>query len=77
MPSMLLELIGYVVFELIILHNNTTTVSHCRHLDNITFCVFPKRALQGNSGRIDRNMSESRCPKLQKIDRKLSIMTES
>ena len=41
MPSMLLELIGYVVFELIILHNNTTTVSHCRHLDNITFCVFP------------------------------------
>jgi hypothetical protein len=34
-------------------------------------------ALQGNSGRIDRNMSESRCPKLQKIDRKLSKMTES
>jgi hypothetical protein len=33
--------------------------------------------LQGNSGRIDRNMSESRCPKLQKIDRKLSKMTES
>jgi hypothetical protein len=35
------------------------------------------QTLQGNNGRIDRNMSESKCPKLQKIDRKLSKMTES
>ena len=32
-------------------------------------------SLQENNGRIDKNMSESRCNKLQKIDRKLSKMT--
>ncbi len=32
---------------------------------------------QGNNGRIDGIVSESRCPKLHKIDRKLSKMTES
>ena len=34
-------------------------------------------SLQGNSGRIDKNIYESRRDKLQKIDRKLSKVTES
>ena len=34
-------------------------------------------SLQGNSDGIDRNMSESKHPKLQKIDRLSSKMTES
>ena len=36
-----------------------------------------KGALQGNNGQIDRNMSESRRDKWQKIDRKLFKVTES
>ena len=35
-----------------------------------------KALLQWNIGRIDRNMSKSRCPKLQNTVRKLSKMTE-
>ena len=33
------------------------------------------KSLQENNGRLDRNMSKSRCDKLQKIDRKLSKVT--
>ena len=37
----------------------------------------PQTTLQGNNGRIDRNMSESRHDKLQQIDTKLSTVTKS
>ena len=36
----------------------------------------PQTTLQGNNGRIDRNMSESRHDKLQQIDTKLSTVTK-
>jgi len=46
-------------------------------LDPLDYAKFIESPLQGNNGWIDRNMSESRRDKWQKIDRKLSKVTES